>query len=127
MPGPIAWFAENQPVTSIVNTIRALFAQEPVGSDIKPTPQRDADASTGPCVECAPCRLPRGAQQQGTWPGNSDAVSGEKRQPTELSRSPRLDSVQCMLAERLPAQRVSGEWTDTADMPMLAPAGRHGR
>ena len=34
MPGPVAWFAENQPVTSIVNTIRALFAQEPVGSDI---------------------------------------------------------------------------------------------
>ena len=34
MPGPVAWFAENQPVTSIVNTIRALFAQERVGSDI---------------------------------------------------------------------------------------------
>jgi ABC-2 type transport system permease protein len=34
MPGPVAWFAENQPVTSIVNTIRALFAQGPVGSDI---------------------------------------------------------------------------------------------
>ena len=34
MPAPVAWFAENQPVTSIVNTIRALFAQEPVGSDI---------------------------------------------------------------------------------------------
>ena len=34
MPGPVAWFAENQPVTSIVNTIRALFAQQPVGSDI---------------------------------------------------------------------------------------------
>jgi ABC-2 type transport system permease protein len=34
MPGPVAWFAENQPVTSIVNTIRALFDQEPVGSDI---------------------------------------------------------------------------------------------
>ena len=34
MPGPVAWFAENQPVTSIVDTIRALFAQEPVGSDI---------------------------------------------------------------------------------------------
>jgi ABC-2 type transport system permease protein len=30
----VAWFAENQPVTSIVNTIRALFAQEPVGNDI---------------------------------------------------------------------------------------------
>ena len=34
MPGPVAWFAENQPVTAIVNTIRALFAGEPVGSDI---------------------------------------------------------------------------------------------
>jgi ABC-2 type transport system permease protein len=31
MPGPVRWFAENQPVTSIVNTIRDLFAQEPVG------------------------------------------------------------------------------------------------
>ena len=34
MPGPVAWFADNQPVTAIVNSIRALFAQEPVGSDI---------------------------------------------------------------------------------------------
>ncbi len=34
MPGPVAWFAQNQPVTSIVNTIRALFAQQPVGDDI---------------------------------------------------------------------------------------------
>jgi ABC-2 type transport system permease protein len=34
MPGPVAWFAENQPVTSIVDTVRALLAQEPVGSDI---------------------------------------------------------------------------------------------
>jgi ABC-2 type transport system permease protein len=34
MPGPVAWFAENQPVTSVVNTIRALFAEEPVGNDI---------------------------------------------------------------------------------------------
>ncbi|MFY9914361.1 MAG: ABC transporter permease [Nocardioidaceae bacterium] len=34
MPGPVAWFAEKQPVTSTVNTIRALFAQQPVGSDI---------------------------------------------------------------------------------------------
>src|SRR4051812_38084134 len=34
MPGPVAWFAENQPVTSIVNTIRNLFAQEPVGNGI---------------------------------------------------------------------------------------------
>ncbi|GAB6856286.1 ABC transporter permease [Microbacterium xylanilyticum] len=34
MPGPVAWFAEYQPVTSIVNTIRALFAGTPVGSSI---------------------------------------------------------------------------------------------
>ncbi|MBN9151362.1 MAG: ABC transporter permease [Micrococcales bacterium] len=34
MPGPVAWFAENQPVTSIVNSIRALFAGQPVGGDI---------------------------------------------------------------------------------------------
>ncbi|QPZ39006.1 ABC transporter permease [Paramicrobacterium chengjingii] len=34
MPAPIAWFAENQPVTSIVNSIRALFAQQSLGSDI---------------------------------------------------------------------------------------------
>jgi ABC-2 type transport system permease protein len=27
-------FAENQPVTSIVNTIRDLLAQQPVGADI---------------------------------------------------------------------------------------------
>ncbi|MDN3904755.1 ABC transporter permease [Arthrobacter sp. YD2] len=33
MPGPVAWFAENQPVTSIVDTIRALFAQQPAGAD----------------------------------------------------------------------------------------------
>ncbi|MFZ6990549.1 ABC transporter permease [Curtobacterium sp. RRHDQ66] len=34
MPGPVRWFAEHQPVTSIVDTIRALFAQQAVGSDI---------------------------------------------------------------------------------------------
>lgn len=34
MPGPVAWFAENQPVTSIVNTLRALFAQQSPGTDI---------------------------------------------------------------------------------------------
>ena len=34
MPGPVRFFAENQPVTSIVNTIQALFAREPVGTDI---------------------------------------------------------------------------------------------
>src|SRR6185312_1675269 len=34
MPGPVRWFAENQPVTSIVDAIRALFAGEPVGADL---------------------------------------------------------------------------------------------
>jgi ABC-2 type transport system permease protein len=34
MPAPVAWFAENQPVTSIVDTIRALFAGQPVGGGI---------------------------------------------------------------------------------------------
>ena len=34
MPGPLRWFAEHQPVTSIVNTIRSLLAGQPVGSDI---------------------------------------------------------------------------------------------
>jgi ABC-2 type transport system permease protein len=34
MPGPVRAFAEKQPVTSIVNTIRALFGQQPVGNDI---------------------------------------------------------------------------------------------
>jgi ABC-2 type transport system permease protein len=31
MPGPVRWFAEHQPVTPIVNTIRHLFAEQPVG------------------------------------------------------------------------------------------------
>ena len=34
MPGPVRAFAENQPVTSIVNAIRDLFTQQPVGTDI---------------------------------------------------------------------------------------------
>jgi ABC-2 type transport system permease protein len=34
MPGPVRVFAENQPVTSIVDTIRDLLAQQPVGNDI---------------------------------------------------------------------------------------------
>ncbi|WP_274386213.1 ABC transporter permease [Streptosporangium sp. KLBMP 9127] len=34
MPGPVRFFAEHQPVTSIVNTIRALFTQQPVGTAI---------------------------------------------------------------------------------------------
>jgi ABC-2 type transport system permease protein len=34
MPGPVRAFAENQPVTSIVDAIRSLLAEQPVGSDI---------------------------------------------------------------------------------------------
>ena len=34
MPGPVRWFAEHQPVTSIVNSIRDLYSSQPVGSDI---------------------------------------------------------------------------------------------
>jgi ABC-2 type transport system permease protein len=33
-PGPVRWFAENQPVTSIVDTLRDLFAGRPVGGDV---------------------------------------------------------------------------------------------
>ena len=34
MPTPVRWFAEHQPVTSIVNTIRGLFAEQAVGNDV---------------------------------------------------------------------------------------------
>ncbi|GIF06938.1 ABC transporter permease [Actinoplanes siamensis] len=34
MPGPVRAFAENQPVTAIVNSIRALLDQQPVGGDV---------------------------------------------------------------------------------------------
>ena len=34
MPGPVRWFAEHQPVTSIVNSIRALYSGQPVGADL---------------------------------------------------------------------------------------------
>jgi len=34
MPGPVRAFAENQPVTAIVNSIRALLAEQPVGGEI---------------------------------------------------------------------------------------------
>jgi ABC-2 type transport system permease protein len=33
MPAPVRWFAEHQPVTAIVDTIRNLFAEQPVGMD----------------------------------------------------------------------------------------------
>ena len=34
MPGPVRWFAENQPVTSIVDAIRGLLTEQPVGNDV---------------------------------------------------------------------------------------------
>ena len=34
MPGPVKWFAEHQPVTSIVDTLRNLFADRPLGNDL---------------------------------------------------------------------------------------------
>jgi ABC-2 type transport system permease protein len=34
MPGPVRAFADHQPVTAIVNTIRDLYAQQPVGGDL---------------------------------------------------------------------------------------------
>lgn len=34
MPGPVRWFAEHQPVTSIVDTLRNLYAEQPVGNDL---------------------------------------------------------------------------------------------
>jgi ABC-2 type transport system permease protein len=34
MSGPVRAFAENQPVTSIINTVRALFTEQPVGGGI---------------------------------------------------------------------------------------------
>lgn len=34
MPAPVRAFAENQPVTSIVNALRDIFTQQPTGADI---------------------------------------------------------------------------------------------
>ncbi len=34
MPGPVRWFAEHQPVTSIVDTLRNLYAEKPLGDDL---------------------------------------------------------------------------------------------
>lgn len=34
MPGPVRWFAEHQPVTSIVDTLRALLADRPAGDEL---------------------------------------------------------------------------------------------
>jgi ABC-2 type transport system permease protein len=34
MPGPVRWFADHQPATPIVNTIRDLFGGHPVGAEV---------------------------------------------------------------------------------------------
>ncbi|MBO1769908.1 ABC transporter permease [Agrococcus sp. TF02-05] len=34
MPGPVRWFAEHQPVTAIVDALRALLQHEPVGAEL---------------------------------------------------------------------------------------------
>src|SRR5690242_4953685 len=34
MPGPVRWFAEHQPVTSIVDTLRNLYAEQPLGGEV---------------------------------------------------------------------------------------------
>ena len=34
MPDPVEWFAEHQPVTSIVDTLRNLYADQPLGNDV---------------------------------------------------------------------------------------------
>ena len=34
MPGPVAWFAEHQPVTGIVDALRALLTEQPVGNGL---------------------------------------------------------------------------------------------
>jgi ABC-2 type transport system permease protein len=34
MPGPVKWFADNQPATSIVETLRNLYADQPLGNDL---------------------------------------------------------------------------------------------
>jgi ABC-2 type transport system permease protein len=33
MPGPVRWFADHQPVTAIVNTIRHLYGEQPIGNE----------------------------------------------------------------------------------------------
>jgi ABC-2 type transport system permease protein len=34
MSGPVQWFAEHQPVTSMVDTLRNLYAGQPLGNDV---------------------------------------------------------------------------------------------
>ena len=34
MPGPVAWFAQHQPITAIADSLRALLSQDPVGSEL---------------------------------------------------------------------------------------------
>ncbi len=33
MPGPVQWFADHQPITPIVNTLRNLMSAQPVGTE----------------------------------------------------------------------------------------------
>lgn len=33
MPGPVRWFAEHQPVTPLIDAVRAMLAEQPVGDD----------------------------------------------------------------------------------------------
>ena len=33
LPGPLAWFAEHQPFTPIIETLRGLLAGTPIGND----------------------------------------------------------------------------------------------
>jgi ABC-2 type transport system permease protein len=37
MPGPVRWFADNQPVSSIVDTVRGLLTVAEVGTGIRIT------------------------------------------------------------------------------------------
>lgn len=34
MPGPVAWFAQHQPITAIADSLRALLSQDPVSSEL---------------------------------------------------------------------------------------------
>ena len=79
MPGPVRVFAENQPVTSIVNALRDLFTQQPVGSDIwvalawcvgilaSHTPGSDHLSPEDRLARC-----PRASAEMWNWSGRED-------------------------------------------------------